>query len=301
MKRRFLFSVIILLGVISFTNANAQRNRDRDIDYLQQNVSEIERKVEEIQKHNENLEATMSQKSNELRIDNATLHNSIDSVNSNINKIESQLEKTDKTVANQHAKIDNDIKKILVFSISALTALLAICLTIYFWTRLKQNSNSKDINMIKKVYQNLSEQQVKLDNKLAELFDHQLKNEALIQESKLISYPSEVDHSLVLAISGELVRIDQNLSFMDQKTKGVSQLRNRTSAIYTTLKNKGYEIPKLMGTEFKDGMNYEAVMEEDEDMEPGIMRIKRVVQPCVMYKGIMIQPAKVIVAYNPDN
>ncbi len=109
-----------------------------------------------------------------------------------------------------------------------------------------------------------------------------------------------VDHSLALTVANELTRITQNLSYMDTKTRGLSQLQHRATAIATALEEKGYEIPSLVGTEYREGDNMEVVMEEDEMIEDRRMIIRRVTRPCVLYKGRMIQCAKAVVAYNPQ-
>lgn len=139
---------------------------------------------------------------------------------------------------------------------------------------------------------NLRQSQVDLDSKLTAVLEKQLE---VVDKAG-----SGDDHSLVLSIINEMSRIDQNLQFMDAKTKGVSQLRNRSKAISEALKRKGYETPALIGTEYKEGYNMEASVEEDDTVEPGKMIIKRVSRPAVLYNGKMIQAANVVVGYNPE-
>ena len=85
---------------------------------------------------------------------------------------------------------------------------------------------------------------------------------------------------------------------MDEKVKGVSQLKNRAKAILTTLNSKQYDIPDLLGREYHEGDNVIATMELNDNMEIGKNRIKRVIKPQVSYNGRLIQAAEVVVEYN---
>lgn len=85
---------------------------------------------------------------------------------------------------------------------------------------------------------------------------------------------------------------------MDPTVKGVSQLKNRAKAIWTTLNSKQYEIPDLIGKVYHEGDNIIATMELNEDLEEGTNRIKRVIKPQVSYNGKLIQTAEIVVEYN---
>ena len=135
----------------------------------------------------------------------------------------------------------------------------------------------------------MQEESVKLDSKLVELLDKQL-----IQPHDNV----EEDHKLVLSIATEVARIEQNLAFMDPKTKGVSNLKNRASAIKTTLQSRGYDIPTLIGETYHEGDNMKPTMELDEELPVGTQIIRRVMKPMVLFKGKLIQAAEVVVAYN---
>lgn len=107
-----------------------------------------------------------------------------------------------------------------------------------------------------------------------------------------------IDHSLVISIINDLVRMQQNLDYMDETIKGVSQLKNRVKSIFATLTSKQYEIPKLIGRSYHEGDNVIGTFELNEEMPIGTNRIKRVVKPQVSYKGKLVQAAEVIIEYN---
>ena len=224
-------------------------------------------------------------------------------LNASVNEVRStlgmQLKSTDETVASHKATADREMQSIWKYGAVCIAALIVLSLLLYFMLRRRIGRGSDDLAEVKEANRKLEEQSVALDNKLASLLESQLK---LGEKFEHVSTdrPAEADHSLVLSVANEMARIEQNLAFMDPKTKGVSQLKNRAAAIASSLKDKGYEIPALIGTEYKEGYNMDVTMEEDDSVEPGKMIIRRVVRPCVMYRGVMIQPASVAVAFNPD-
>lgn len=85
---------------------------------------------------------------------------------------------------------------------------------------------------------------------------------------------------------------------MDDAVKGVSAIRNRLKAIFTTLSSYQYEIPSLLGKSYHAGDNMIGTMELNEELEPGTNRIKRVIKPQVSFQGKMIQAAEVVIEYN---
>lgn len=167
---------------------------------------------------------------------------------------------------------------------------------VFFIFRKKISSGSSALDKIKSAQEELEnaqkamqEESVKLDGKLVELLDKQL-----IQPHDNV----EENHKLVLSIATEVARIEQNLAFMDPKTKGVSNLKNRASAIKTTLQSRGYDIPTLIGETYHEGDNMKPTMELDEELPVGTQIIRRVMKPMVLFRGRLIQAAEVVVAYN---
>lgn len=102
----------------------------------------------------------------------------------------------------------------------------------------------------------------------------------------------------ISAIINDLVRMQQNLDFMDENVKGVTQLKNRMKSVFTTLKSNQYEVADLIGRSYHEGDNMTATFELNETMPTGTNRIKRVIKPQISFQGKMIQAAEVVVEYN---
>jgi len=106
------------------------------------------------------------------------------------------------------------------------------------------------------------------------------------------------NNSLILAVINDLVRMRQNLDFMDNAVKGVPQLRSRLKSIFATLTSYQYEVPNLVGRSHHEGDNMIGTLELNEALPSGTSRIKRVIKPQVSYQGKLIQAAEVVVEYN---
>lgn len=109
---------------------------------------------------------------------------------------------------------------------------------------------------------------------------------------------SDKDHSVLLAIINDIVRMQQNLEYIDDSVKGIPQLKSRVRSILLTLKSNRYEIPDLVGRSYHEGDNMTATLELNEKMQPGTNRIKRVIRPQVSFQGKLIQAAEVVIEYN---
>ena len=211
------------------------------------------------------------------------------------NKVGADLSETNKNLQNSTNNLSDSINHRTWMAVCGILIALALLGAVYYILRKKILSGSSSIDKIRSAQESLEtaqkamqEESIKLDNKLVELLEKQLNQ----------SPEPKQDHSFVLDIANEIARIEQNLAFMDTKVKGVSNLKNRASAINDRLKSKGYEIPKLVGEKYTDGNNMKPTMELDEDLPVGTQIIRRVLKPMVLYKGEMIQAAEVVVAYN---
>lgn len=281
MKR---FIITILIGISITANANDSLK----IIHLQREVSNLKVAVSQLRQENGELQKEMQSFCLEQKVGADSLSKKqelqADGLNALSDKISSDLTETNK-------KIDVSAN-VAACSIFIAFVLLVI---IYLMLRNKIYRGSSSIDKIKVAQESLEtaqkslqEESVKLDGKLVELLDKQLKQN---------TEPKQ-DHSFVLDIANEIARIEQNLAFMDTKVKGVSNLKNRAAAINDRLKSKGYEIPKLVGEKYIDGNNMKPTMELDEDLPAGTQIIRRVLKPMVIYNGEMIQAAEVVVAYN---
>lgn len=101
----------------------------------------------------------------------------------------------------------------------------------------------------------------------------------------------------VLALAGEISRIENNLTYMDD-VPGRKQLHKCIERMKTYLQTENYDIVPLIGCKYNEGMIASAVFVHDERIPKGEAKIISVQLPQVNYCGKMIQSAKITVGEN---
>ena len=95
-------------------------------------------------------------------------------------------------------------------------------------------------------------------------------------------------------VADEITTMENNIYHMDPETRGLSKIVRAIRNLRNNYKVMGYEIPILLGVEWKEGDIIEIIAElPDENIEKGKRIITRVVTPRIDFKGEMIQRAKV--------
>ena len=97
-------------------------------------------------------------------------------------------------------------------------------------------------------------------------------------------------------VADEIIRIQKNLTRMDEKTKGLKQLAASVKRIQDNFAANGYEIVEMLGKEYNEGMKVSANFIPDDNLEAGQQIITRIIKPQVNYKGVMIQSAQIEVS-----
>lgn len=176
---------------------------------------------------------------------------------------------------------------------------------LFWWLRQRIQSGELSVQSqimsttktIEETQKSLTEETVKLDTKLSEILESQLKIEQARQAAEPETSDVEADHSLALKVADEILRINKNLSNMDPGTKGLKQLAASISRIEDNFAANGYTMPVLLGKAFRQGMNLIVANSiPDENLAEGEEIITRIITPQVNYKGVMIQVAQVEVS-----
>jgi hypothetical protein len=213
-------------------------------------------------------------------------------------ELDAKIQQAEASTNKKIIRLNNSLSKNQLYWLIGSLMLLLLAAIIYFLLRKKIATDKTDIeNKLINTRKALEEETIKIDNKLIELMDSQLK---LMKEERERQPKTNIehDHSLALKVADEITRILMNMNVMDPNIKGYKQLRRHAESILNNLKAYGYEVPELLGKEYNEGMNMIASMEFDKNLDPGKQIIKRIIKPQVNYNGKMIQAAKVVVAYN---
>ena len=156
--------------------------------------------------------------------------------------------------------------------------------------RKAQSSLEEAQENIRKAQEKMQEETIQLDNKLIEVLSNQPVPTPTTTDD------GEIDHSLTLKVADEIVKIEMNLSRMDESIKGYKQLSRGVQRIKDNFKANDYEIVDMLGKPYQAGMKAAVTFVTDDTLEPGQQIISRIIKPQVNYKQVMIQAAQIEVS-----
>ena len=131
----------------------------------------------------------------------------------------------------------------------------------------------------------------------AQLTEADNEKEALMDKIANTTNEGGIGESTVLAIAGEIARMENNLYRMEE-VPGRKQVLKALDRMKVTLQAEGYAVIPLLGTPYREGMLMTAVFVLDESLPLGSSVITSVQKPQVNHNGKMIQAACVTVGQN---
>lgn len=203
-------------------------------------------------------------------------------------ELASQISQTRESTTSSINKLDENLSKNTLYWIIAVLFLGILFLLAFIFLRKKITANKASLTEnLKRTRTELEEEAIRLDNKLIQLLDAQLK---------LKAEDSPEDHSFALKVADEIIRIEKNLNQMDEGTRGLKQLDRAVQRIKDNFVANGYEVVELLGKKYDERMKLTPVFLYDEKMKQGERIITRIIKPQVNYKGEMIQVGQVEVS-----
>ena len=294
MRKFFVFLLVFISAV-----GSGRSNDSLKIVTLQREVSILKSTVSRLQQEDGRLKGLYQQQAKE--IDSLRTNQQLQTENA-----KTLAEKVGADISDANQKIDNNVST-LSESINsrtwfgALGILIAIGLLActYYILRRKISSGASTIDKIRSAQEGLEmaqkamqEESVKLDSKLVELLDKQIKI-SQTEESE-----AKIDHSFVMKVADEIVGIETNLYRMDPNTRGYRQLLRRIEHIRNNFLANGYEIVEMLGKPYNEGMKVVANFVSDDTLVEGEQKITGIIKPQINYKGKMIQSAQITVSQN---
>lgn len=214
-------------------------------------------------------------------------------------KVGAGLTEANKKIDDNMGMLSDSIKVRTWLGLLVILFAIILLALAYVILRKRINKDSSSINKIRTAQESLKaaqkamqEESVKLDNKLIELLDKQVVTQP---EGSGTVQP---DHSLALKVADEIVRIETNLSRMDESVKGYKQLKKAVERIRTNFLANGYEIVEMLGKPYNEGMKVVANFVSDDTLAEGEQKITGIIKPQINYKGKMIQSAQITVSQN---
>lgn len=307
-----LLLITLFLGA---ANLFAQEQQDsilvKEIPTIKNNVFQQRQEIDALTKKLNSQNYTIGKQGqtiSSLQTENKSLNASIDSLSQlietnkqniiiNSEELGSKIQETGQKADSQIAELDSSVEKNRLYWIIATLATLLLGGLIYWLLGKRISSSKTDVEtQIRNTKASLEEESVKLDNKLVEVLETQLKLQQETSKSQPIASNEKADHSLALKVADEIIRIQKNLSRMDEKTKGLKQLNSSVQRIQDNFASNGYELVDMLGKEYNDGMKVSANFVPSDDIETGKQIITRIIKPQVNFKGEMIQAAQIEVS-----
>jgi len=275
---------------------------DQEILKLQDFLDELEKSNQEIQKNIDGILAKLKTNIDDMEAKLQTKTDSIlavisemeNNTNNIFESINGSLGVTNQKNTEKFDLLNQTLKKRIQYTIIALVIILAVIILTYLITKkalYKQNSELS--SSIAKTRSIMEKESIQLDSKLIEILEKQM---VIQQESFSKGNKEEFDHSLTLKVADEIIRIEKNLSRMDEKIKGYKQLKAAVNRIKDNFAAKGYDIIDMIGMDYDTGMKVIANFIPDETLEKDQQIITRIIRPQVNYEGIMIQSAQIEVS-----
>lgn len=310
--------ILLIVTLISTPCFFAQTHNDKQL------VNDITSFQNTIEKHNQEIKALTSKVNaqqttitqqrnvvNDLSNRRISLERTIDSLSnlvqtnrSNINIIANDLgtkiEQTGQQADTRITELGGDIEKNRLYWIiaSLVTLLLGALMYLFLGKRIKSSQTDVE-TQIRNTKKSLEEESLKLDNKLIEVLETQLKVQQEETKNQPITINEKADHSLALKVADEIVRMQKNISRMDADIKGLKPLEKGIERIQANFEANGYKMVNLLNSEYDERMNIDVInFVEDGTLESGKKIISKIIKPQVNFNGILIQRAQVEVSQN---
>jgi endonuclease/exonuclease/phosphatase (EEP) superfamily protein YafD len=292
--KRLVLSALILIAI-----SRVLANDSLKIINLQREVSNLKVSVSRLQQENGKIRSLYQQQKTNVDSLFGGQKQQTENLNVLADKVGIGLSETNKNIQDSQDSLSSSINTRTWLAVCVILIVLALLGVVYSILRKRINSGSSAIDKIKSAQEGLEvaqkamqEESVKLDNKLVELLDKQVATQPQSGNN------DQPDHSLALKVADEIVRIETNLSRMDESVKGYKQLKKAVERIRTNFLANGYEIVEMLGKAYSEGMKASVNFETDESLKEGEQKITGIIKPQINYKGKMIQTAQITVSQN---
>ena len=304
--RKLLISFLALGFLYSGILAQDLTNQSRidslltQVDILGKRTEDLNESIQSVDKNIKNLRKEYSAFVNSIGLINDSTQQRIANLekitNDQIYTLEQQLKAATEKSETGLSEIKVSLTKSTVFWIIATSFAIVLAIALFLLlSRIIKTKEKKTYQQLQVTRKAMEEEGIKLDGKLIELLENQLKIREAAPRTEVVE---EKDHSLAIKVADEIVRIQKNLAMMDDETKGKKQLAASVERIRANFEANGYEIVDMLNKPYHEGMSASVSFKEDDTMTKGLKIISRIIKPQVNYKDVMIQPAQIEVSQN---
>ena len=310
--------IILIVALLGPTNLFAQTQNDNqlvnDITTIQKTIEKQKQEIDALTSKISSQQSTINQQRNSINdlsgkasmLENISdsLSGLIENNRSNITSIADDLgtkiKETGQQAETRISELDGNVEKNRLYWIITTLVILLLGALMYLFLGKRIKSSQTDVEtQIRNTKKSLEEESLKLDNKLIEVLETQMKVQQEESRNQLITTNEKADHSLALKVADEIVRMQKNISRMDADIKGLKALEKGIERIQANFAASGYEMVNLLTNEYDERMNIDVInFVGDGNLESGKKIISKIIKPQVNFNGVLIQRAQVEVSQN---
>lgn len=258
------------------------------------------RSINSLQNENQDLRALNDSLSQLITLNRQNITSNSQNIVTNSTELGTEIKQTGENANSKISELDSSLDKNRLYWIIATLATLLLGGLVYWLLGKRIQSSKTDVEtQIKNTKTALEEESVKLDNKLVEVLETQLKLKQEETKVQPTTTNEKADHSLALKVADEIVRMQKNISKMDEGTKGLKPLTKGVERIQNNFAANGYEMVNLLNSEYDERNNIDVInFITDKNLAENKRIISAVIKPQVNYNGVLIQRAQVDVSQN---
>jgi uncharacterized membrane-anchored protein YhcB (DUF1043 family) len=296
--------VIIIIAFVAcsgISSAQSEKlNSDISIEKLKTDLKKTKSELDEITAEVNRINKSTVNNETKIKQINSLVNSLKMNVDSANRTLENKITLTETNSKNQINVLGSDVDKNRLYWIIAtlVTLLLGVLMYLFLGKRIKSSQTDVE-TQIRNTKKSLEEESLKLDNKLIEVLETQMKVQQEESRNQPIAANEKADHSLALKVADEIVRMQKNISRMDADIKGLKPLEKGIERIQANFAANGYEMVNLLNSEYDERMNIDVInFVEDDTLESGKKLISKIIKPQINFNGILIQRAQVEISQN---
>lgn len=311
--KKSIFTILLF----SSMGALAQNITREDLD---KEIKPLMHKVKTLELENSSRKSEIGTLSNKLKVANDSIEVLKQQLRENstantqtANQLGIQIKETGDKNEGEITKVAKSLSKTSLYGIIGVLSAILLSGLLYLLLSKRQKTDKTEldgklenkttslksdvISEIEKTKKQLQQENIKLDLKLIEVLENQLKGNKPSETIGNSDELSKTDHSIPLKVADEITRINAYANTLDPNSQDAKALKSSVKRLINTFKASQYDIIDLLGQKYDDGMKVSVISYiPDEKIQKGDEVISRIIKPLVKFRGEQIQAAQVDVS-----
>lgn len=280
---KIIVSYLVLIAVLSLANSGFGENQyvrhlqGQDLSAVNENEAEIEAVLTKIKVDQKQLKKDVASNYGILREEIKQLRKNYISLNSELNAVKTEYMEQTKQYREQ-------LKNRTVY----ITGFLVITAFALLWVAIVTRKRLNQYRVLEKI--------IAQDSSLVSYLKSHL--EIITSKSQTtVSSDSSDKHAFPVRVASEIYRMRKRIESMDENTKGLNALKNALNRLDDDLNQRGYVMSDLSGSPYIDELTVKiANTIEREDLDPGSHIINRMIEPQILFNGLVVGHGEVELA-----